>query len=280
MPTHASPYYLEWRILLGALFAALVFETTVLVWRRGRGYAPLDLVSTFTSWGVMELSRFASFGLRFGVFVAVAAYRPFALASNALTFVLTYIAVDAIYYARHRLLHTTRWGWALHEAHHSSTDLTLLSALRLGWVQRLVDDFFYLPILFFGVDPLLVLVVIEVNHGYQLWCHTTCIGRLPRLDRFWNTPSNHRVHHADERALCDANYGSTFMIWDRLFGTYRPEPEGGVTRFGLEGVDRGLSPLAYQLDPLFEWLASWRPRRTSASAPSAIPIGRSSGDDA
>lgn len=275
-----SPYYSEWRWLLAALFVALAIETTVLATKRGRGYGPLELASTFTSWGIMELGRFATFGLRFAAFAFVASRCPLSVGRSLPVFVATYVAVDAIYYARHRLLHSTRWGWALHEPHHSSTDLTLLAALRLGWIQRLVDDFFYLPLLVFGADPVLLLVVIELNHGYQLWCHTTCIGRIGFLDRWWNTPSNHRVHHAADRRLADANYGSTWMIWDRLFGTYVPEPASGIERFGLADVDRGLSPIAYQLGPVRDFVASTIAKNESIAAPTTSATGCSNGDAA
>ena len=66
-----------------------------------------------------------------------------------------------------------------------------------------------------------VFIAVELNHASQLWCHTEVIGRLPFLDRFLNTPSNHRVHHACDRAYADSNYGATFMLWDKLFGTFR-----------------------------------------------------------
>ncbi|HXH19579.1 MAG TPA: hypothetical protein VNJ07_10905, partial [Chitinophagales bacterium] len=45
------------------------------------------------------------------------------------------------------------------------------------------------------------------------------------------TPTNHRVHHGRNDIYIDKNYGSMFIIWDRLFGTYvKPgeKPDYGV----------------------------------------------------
>ena len=37
------------------------------------------------------------------------------------------------------------------------------------------------------------------------------------------TPSNHRVHHAQNDRYMDKNYGGVFILWDRLFGTFEEE---------------------------------------------------------
>src|SRR5699024_8124325 len=46
-------------------------------------------------------------------------------------------------------------------------------------------------------------------------------------------PSNHRVHHGSQEKYIDKNYGATFILWDRMFGTYQPEEEKviyGITK--------------------------------------------------
>ena len=45
------------------------------------------------------------------------------------------------------------------------------------------------------------------------------------IEFFFVTPSHHRVHHATEEKYLDKNYGSSFIIWDRMFGTFYPEQE-------------------------------------------------------
>ncbi|MEO0599894.1 MAG: sterol desaturase family protein, partial [Myxococcota bacterium] len=74
-----------------------------------------------------------------------------------------------------------------------------------------------------GFHPLLVLGSYGLMLAWQQWIHTETVGRLPWLDGWLNTPSNHRVHHGRNPEYLDRNYGGILMVWDRLFGTYAPE---------------------------------------------------------
>jgi hypothetical protein len=69
---------------------------------------------------------------------------------------------------------------------------------------------------------------------YQFWIHTEYIRKLPApIEYIFTTPSHHRVHHARNAKYLDKNYGSTFIIWDRMFGTWQPEEEQadyGITK--------------------------------------------------
>jgi hypothetical protein len=37
----------------------------------------------------------------------------------------------------------------------------------------------------------------------------------------------HRIHHSAAQPETDSNFGVAFSLWDRVFGTYRPEPRDG-----------------------------------------------------
>ena len=256
MGSEGSPLYLWFRSLSLGLAAGLIglafVESVVryLVFHR-----PVDqrtITVNLGMWCFELVLRTASGGFRWLVFSAASTLAPVSWPLNPLTWVVLYLLVDLFYYARHRLLHTTRLGWALHAPHHASTDLSLTSALRLGWLQRVLDDFFYVPLVLLGAPPLAVFIAVELDHASQLWCHTEVIGRLPFLDRFLNTPSNHRVHHACDRAFADSNYGATFMLWDKVFGTYRPEP--GPLPLGWATPYAGSNPFVIQFRGLREWL--------------------------
>jgi len=61
------------------------------------------------------------------------------------------------------------------------------------------------------------------------------------------TPDMHRVHHSILRRETDSNYGFNLSWWDRLFGTYRAQPEAG--HLGLViGIDRFRDPGELRLD--------------------------------
>ena len=58
------------------------------------------------------------------------------------------------------------------------------------------------------------------------------ITKLPRpIEYIFTTPSHHRVHHATNEKYLDKNYGSTLIIWDRIFGTFQPEEE--TPKYGI-----------------------------------------------
>ncbi len=217
-------------------------------------------------WLVELVLRTATGSARWAVFTFAAAWAPWTWNVTPVSAVLLFLAVDFFYYSRHRLLHSTKLGWALHAPHHSSVDLTITSALRLGWVQRVLDDFFYVPLVLLGAPPLAVFIAIELNHASQLWCHTETIGRLRWLDGFLNTPSNHRVHHARDRAFADTNFGATFMWWDRLLGTYRREP--GPLLLGWSEPYAGVNPFVIQFRALAQWLRS---NASGATTPRRLP---------
>jgi hypothetical protein len=48
-----------------------------------------------------------------------------------------------------------------------------------------------------------------------------------------NTPSHHRVHHAVNPRYLDRNYAGTFIVWDKMFGTYAAEVEDEPIRYGI-----------------------------------------------
>ena len=62
---------------------------------------------------------------------------------------------------------------------------------------------------------------------------TRHIGKLGWLDRVLVTPSNHRVHHAQNAMYIDKNYGGILILWDRLFGTFQDERDDEPVIFGV-----------------------------------------------
>ena len=57
------------------------------------------------------------------------------------------------------------------------------------------------------------------------------------------TPSNHRVHHAQNPRYIDKNYGGLLIIWDRLFGTFTEEDEAGAIVYGISTPLSSWNPL-------------------------------------
>jgi hypothetical protein len=104
-------------------------------------------------------------------------------------------------------------------------------SFRLSWIQEL-KIIFLIPVTLAGFHPLIFFVVNQVAVLFQFWEHTEYIKKCPRwMEYIFATPSNHRVHHGTQEKYLDRNFGATFIIWDRMFGTYYPEEERPV--YGL-----------------------------------------------
>lgn len=173
--------------------------------------------------------------ISFPVYALAWHHRLFNIPSNWITALVLFVLVDLAYYGFHRSSHRSRWLWAAHVTHHSSTRLNFSTAMRQnatnifngGWL-------FYVPLAWIGFNPVWVGVCYALSLVYQFFIHTTLIDKLPSpLEFIFNTPSHHRVHHGKNPGYIDTNYGGVLIIFDRLFGTFTPEidaPDYGITR--------------------------------------------------
>lgn len=90
------------------------------------------------------------------------------------------------------------------------------------------------------------------------------IGWLGPLEYILNTPSHHRVHH---RPGANCNYAGVFIIWDRVFGTFRAEGASQEDRYGLGKQLHSFDPLranvehALRAAPSLGWVACLSPWR-------------------
>ncbi len=153
--------------------------------------------------------------------------------------VLAIVFYDFCYYWNHRLGHESAVFWASHVVHHQSQRYNLSTALRQTSSGAFLSWIFYLPMAVAGVPPAMFAVAAIVDLLYQYWIHTEVIGKLGWFDRWFASPSNHRVHHAVNDRYLDRNYGGILMAWDRLFGTFVDETERCVygTRAPLNSWD-------------------------------------------
>jgi len=154
---------------------------------------------------------------------------------SAWSFAVAFLLEDLRYYLWHRISHRSRWFWASHVIHHSSQHFNLSTNLRQSWTSQFSGLILMnVPMAFVGFHPSTVALAFTVNLLYQFWIHTETIDKMPRwFEWLLNTPSHHRVHHANNARYLDANYAGVFMIWDRLFGTFVPEQAEEPPRYGI-----------------------------------------------
>ncbi|OEK04458.1 sterol desaturase family protein [Roseivirga misakiensis] len=161
-------------------------------------------------------------------------YRLTTITENVFTWLIAFILYDFFYYWAHRMSHQVNLFWGGHSVHHQSEEYNLSVALRQSSTQIIWTSIFYIPMALIGINPLVLISVSGFNLLYQFWIHTESIDKLPKwFEAVFNTPSHHRVHHARNPKYIDKNHAGTFIIWDRMFGTFREEeerPTYGITK--------------------------------------------------
>ncbi len=228
------------------LLIAIEFAVGRVRARRGIGEDTYRLADTVNSIGLGMLSQISAvltgllrIGIYGAVYSAVALFPDTDFWTQWYGWLLALVFYDLCYYWLHRLGHESAVLWAAHVVHHQSQDYNLSTALRQTSSGALLGWIFYLPMALAGVPPLVFGVVALVDLLYQFWVHTEQVGKLGWFDRWFCSPSNHRVHHAVNDEYVDRNYGGVLIVWDRLFGSFQEEDERCVygTRSPLQSWD-------------------------------------------
>lgn len=266
---------LDYPWILAAFVALALFEW---LWRRrpsGEGY---DTSAAWGSVGVMAIGfvlKPASALVMGSVFVGASTLAPGTWPiDDWRAWAIGLLAVEFTYYWFHRFSHTVRWLWATHAVHHSARQFVLPAAIRLGWTGALSGGWLiYLPLVLAGMPVAMLATLLGANLLYQYLLHTELVGRLGPFEAVLNTPSHHRAHHSCDRAYLDCNFGGVLIVFDRLFGTFRKEPEQGGLTYGLVHPLDSPNPFIIALR---EWVFVWRDMRAarSWSERMRIAIGR------
>ena len=93
----------------------------------------------------------------------------------------------------------------------------------------------FLPTLF-GVHPIIVMsiTIVDVIWGNLLHINESVIpGKYGFLEKILQTPSYHRVHHAQNIRYMDTNYNSITLFWDWVLGTLQPLVAEEKVRYGI-----------------------------------------------
>lgn len=175
---------------------------------------------------------------------------------------LALLGFDFCYYWAHRMGHEISILWAAHAVHHQSEDYNLSTALRQSSTGFIFGWIFYLPLFLLGMPIEVFVTVNALDLIYQFWVHTQHIGRMGWMDRVFVTPSNHRVHHAQNTRYIDKNYGGILILWDRLFGTFQEELDEEPVVFGVRKPLANWNPFWANLQVYnYLWFDAVRTRR-------------------
>ncbi|TXG38662.1 sterol desaturase family protein [Seonamhaeicola maritimus] len=145
------------------------------------------------------------------------------------------VSDDFNFYWHHRFSHSIRLLWAAHVPHHSSKTYNFIIGLRNGWFISLYKPIYWIWMAAVGFEPLMIAGCLIINSVYQFFLHTQLVPNLGILEKVFNTPKLHIVHHSCNIEYLDKNHGGIFIIWDKLFGTYKPyfaeiSPQYGILK--------------------------------------------------
>lgn len=165
----------------------------------------------------------------------------------------TIIIFDVIIYFQHVMFHAVPLLWRFHSMHHADNDLDVTSGNRFHPVEILLSIGIKLMAVFLiGPLPIGVILFEIILNGLAQFNHSNI--RLPKfvdviLRMLIVTPDMHRVHHSVIHRETDSNFGFNISAWDRIFGTYRAQPEKGH-----DGMTIGLNEYQDEKYQKINWL--------------------------
>ena len=165
--------------------------------------------------------------------------------------VLALLTLDLAIYLQHRLFHYAPVLWRLHRMHHADLEVDVTTGARFHPIEILLSlGIKFVVIVPLGLSPLAVLLFEIGLNATSMFNHSN-VRVSPAIDRVLRclvvTPDMHRVHHSVVRRETDSNFGFNFPWWDRLFGTYRAQPEAGHDDMTI-GIEQFREPTELRLD--------------------------------
>lgn len=148
--------------------------------------------------------------------------------------------LDLLIYTQHVIFHHVKPLWRLHMMHHTDLDIDVTTGARFHPVEIVLSMLIKIAAVAALGAPAWSVVLFEVLlNGTAMFNHSNVSmpGWLDRVVRlFIVTPDMHRVHHSVIIRELNTNFGFNLSIWDKIFGTYTPQP-----RMGHQGMTIGLA---------------------------------------
>jgi len=160
--------------------------------------------------------------------------------------VLAALLIEFGKYWSHRFHHQVRALWWLHAMHHSSERLYALNNLRFHPLNYIINfAVSMLPAMLLGFSSEAILAYLALTQPVLMLQHANLDLRSGWANYVFSTNELHRWHHSTEIAEADANFGSAFILWDQVFGTFRYQAgRNDPARVGLFSSTTGYPALA------------------------------------
>lgn len=196
---------------------------------KGLGFNILVGIFIGTVWGPFSKTLLALWG---------ASLTPVHAGLSPLACIYGFLIYELSYWLQHWLAHKVRLLWCLHSPHHAPGAMHIF----VGFNHSFLESIFYMPLMtglvpaLLGVDPVFIAVFSFIDVMWGNFLHVSdkvVTRRLGFLERFVQTPSYHRVHHAQNVRYMDTNYNSITLFGDWLMGTLQPLEDDEPVRYGI-----------------------------------------------
>jgi sterol desaturase/sphingolipid hydroxylase (fatty acid hydroxylase superfamily) len=141
------------------------------------------------------------------------------------------LILDLAIYGQHVLFHAFAPFWRLHRMHHADLEFDVTTGVRFHPIEIVLSMAIKFAVIVVVGAPALGVLAFEVLLNATSMFNHGNVSLPARLDRALRlvvvTPEMHRVHHSVIPRETNSNFGFNLPWWDRLFGTYRAEPEAG-----------------------------------------------------
>lgn len=171
--------------------------------------------------------------------------------------IILFVLLDLKHYLEHRLMHHRKL-WELHSYHHSATEFTLFTNSRGHLLEESIYFMFtgiFFALMGSAMHELFYFYAFREMYGYLL--HADIKSKFGFVGKWiLISPQAHKLHHSIKKEDYGHNFGTLFIWWDKLFGTYK-EPYTGM-KIGLENdLYNEMNFFKGQIIAFRRWINSW-----------------------
>jgi sterol desaturase/sphingolipid hydroxylase (fatty acid hydroxylase superfamily) len=148
-----------------------------------------------------------------------------------LEIIIAILVLDAAIYFQHVMFHAVPLFWRLHRMHHADPDFDVTTGARFHPAEIIMSMLIKFAVIIFLGPAAIAVILFEIllnatamfNHGNI----SMPISIDKNLRLLVVTPDMHRVHHSVEITETNSDFGFNLPWCDRLFSTYKAQPQAG-----------------------------------------------------
>jgi len=189
--------------------------------------------------------------------------------------IMAFVFADFAFMVMHYISHKWAPMWRLHAVHHGVGRLYGFNGVLRHPLHQVIDMVIgNMPLVIIGMPVPVAVVLGFVITVTLIVQHSNVDAELGPLQKHLSIGRVHHLHHVNWGTEGDCNFGLLLTVWDRMLGTFHPEPPRPITAKDL-GVDEVPNfPKGYIeqfLFPLYYKPGQGEPERYKKK-PEAVPL--------